>query len=63
MAAGERLACISHVPLRSRGRPFVALNAAFLDDGAWIDLPAGSVLEQPLRRCLSRAAGLAAVRS
>jgi Fe-S cluster assembly protein SufD len=30
------------------GRPFVALNAAFLDDGAWIDLPAGSVLEQPL---------------
>ena len=30
------------------GRPFVALNAAFLDDGAWIDLPAGSVLERPL---------------
>jgi Fe-S cluster assembly protein SufD len=30
------------------GRPFVALNAAFLDDGAWIDVPAGSVLEQPL---------------
>jgi len=30
------------------GQPFVALNAAFLDDGAWIELPAGSVLEQPL---------------
>jgi Fe-S cluster assembly protein SufD len=30
------------------GRPFVALNAAFLDDGAWIELPAGSVVEQPL---------------
>ena len=30
------------------GRPFVALNAAFLNDGAWIELPAGSVIEQPL---------------
>jgi Fe-S cluster assembly protein SufD len=30
------------------GRPFAALNAAFLDDGAWIDLPAGAVLERPL---------------
>jgi Fe-S cluster assembly protein SufD len=30
------------------GRPFVALNAAFLGAGAWIDLAAGSVLEQPL---------------
>src|SRR5262245_28648850 len=30
------------------GRPFVALNAAFLAEGAWIQLPAGSVLEQPL---------------
>jgi Fe-S cluster assembly protein SufD len=30
------------------GRPFVALNEAFLDDGAWIELPAGSMLEKPL---------------
>ena len=30
------------------GRPFVALNAAFLNDGAWIELPAGSVIERPL---------------
>jgi Fe-S cluster assembly protein SufD len=30
------------------GRPFAALNTAFLHDGAWIDLPAGSVVEQPL---------------
>jgi Fe-S cluster assembly protein SufD len=30
------------------GLPFVALNTAFLHDGAWIDLPAGSVVEQPL---------------
>jgi Fe-S cluster assembly protein SufD len=43
------------------GRPFVALNAAFLDDGAWIDLPAGSVLEQPLH-LLFVASGGAGVR-
>jgi Fe-S cluster assembly protein SufD len=30
------------------GLPFVALNTAFLHDGAWIDLPAGSVVEPPL---------------
>jgi Fe-S cluster assembly protein SufD len=29
-------------------QPFVALNTAFLDDGAWIQVPAGAILEQPI---------------
>ena len=28
--------------------PFVALNTAFLDDGAYIELPAGAVVERPI---------------
>jgi Fe-S cluster assembly protein SufD len=28
--------------------PFVALNTAFLSDGAYVELPAGTVLEQPI---------------
>ena len=30
------------------GRPFVALNTAFLEDGATIELPAGTILKQPI---------------
>ena len=30
------------------GRPFTALNMAFLDDGALVELPAGCVLEKPV---------------
>jgi Fe-S cluster assembly protein SufD len=41
------------------GRPFVALNAAFLDDGAWIDLPAGLVLAQPLHLLFVASGGAA----
>ena len=29
-------------------QPFVALNTAFLDDGAWIQVPAGAILQQPI---------------
>ncbi len=29
-------------------QPFVALNTAFLDDGAWIELAAGVILEEPI---------------
>jgi Fe-S cluster assembly protein SufD len=32
----------------SEQQPFVALNTAFLDDGAWIQVSAGAVLEQPI---------------
>ncbi|MDW8371646.1 MAG: Fe-S cluster assembly protein SufD, partial [Geminicoccaceae bacterium] len=31
------------------GRSFTALNAAFADSGAWIELPAGVVLDAPLQ--------------
>jgi Fe-S cluster assembly protein SufD len=41
------------------GRPFVALNAAFLDEGAWIDLPAASVLERPLHLLFVASGGAA----
>jgi Fe-S cluster assembly protein SufD len=30
------------------GRPFVALNTAFLDDGAFVEIPAGAVLTDPI---------------
>jgi len=29
-------------------QPFIALNTAFLDDGAWIQVPAGATLQQPI---------------
>jgi Fe-S cluster assembly protein SufD len=29
-------------------QPFVALNTAFLDDGAWIQVSAGAILQQPI---------------
>jgi Fe-S cluster assembly protein SufD len=32
----------------SESQPFVALNTAFLDDGAFIEFPAGAVVEEPL---------------
>jgi Fe-S cluster assembly protein SufD len=28
--------------------PFVALNAAFFDDGGWVELPAGTMLQDPI---------------
>ena len=33
---------------RGPGRPFAALNSAFLDDGAFISIPAGTVLTEPI---------------
>jgi Fe-S cluster assembly protein SufD len=32
----------------SESQPFVALNTAFLDDGAFIELPAGAIVEAPI---------------
>jgi len=29
-------------------QPFVVLNTAFLDDGAWIQVPAGAILQEPI---------------
>jgi Fe-S cluster assembly protein SufD len=38
---------LTHVAPFER-EPFVALNTAFLDDGACIELPAGAILEEPI---------------
>jgi len=40
-----------------RGRPFAALNAAFLDDGAFISVPAGTVLTEPIHLVFLSAPG------
>ena len=39
------------------GRPFAALNAAFLDDGAFISVPAGTVLTEPIHLVFLSAPG------
>jgi Fe-S cluster assembly protein SufD len=39
------------------GRPFAALNAAFLDDGAFISVPAGTVLAEPIHLVFLSAPG------
>jgi Fe-S cluster assembly protein SufD len=39
-------------------QPFIALNTAFLSDGAWIELPARAIVEQPIH-CLFIATGRA----
>ena len=39
------------------GRPFAALNAAFLDDGAFIAVPAGTVLTEPIHLVFLSAPG------
>ena len=42
---------------RGPGRPFAALNAAFLDDGAFISVPAGTVLTEPIHLVFLSAPG------
>jgi Fe-S cluster assembly protein SufD len=39
------------------GRPFAALSAAFLDDGAFISVPAGTVLTEPIHLVFLSAPG------
>ncbi|HEX2340900.1 MAG TPA: Fe-S cluster assembly protein SufD [Vicinamibacterales bacterium] len=43
--------------LRFDGRPFVALNTAFLDDGAFISIPAGVVVPDPIHIIIVTAPG------
>jgi Fe-S cluster assembly protein SufD len=39
------------------GRPFAALNSAFLDDGAFISVPAGTVITEPIHLVFLSAPG------
>jgi Fe-S cluster assembly protein SufD len=47
--------------LALEGRPFAALNTAFLDDGALIRIPAGTVVEDPIHIVLVTVSGAAPV--
>ena len=46
--AGHDVAPRLASPVWAERHPFVALNMAFLDDGAWIEVPTGTVIEQPI---------------
>jgi Fe-S cluster assembly protein SufD len=44
---GATSACVGQIALLD-GSPFIALNLAFLDDGAVIELPASAIVTQPI---------------
>jgi Fe-S cluster assembly protein SufD len=47
--------------LALEGRPFAALNTAFLDDGALVRIPAGTVVEDPIHIVLVTVPGTAPI--